>query len=306
MKSSFIKMNWQVILMTLLVVAGLLAGVTASSQGVGTPVTVNGSVEILVTDNFTQGAATTSYFINADNGPTYELQFSGSPPTDLDIDQPVIVTGQLDGDTLWVDTLAPDPDYVAMPPPDDWRKVLILLVDLQDAKASDHYTQQQIEGLMYTDPRSVAGLYGQASLGRVDFSTGSHFVAVTIPYSTADCNYKAWAQAAETAAQQAGIVVGAYRHRLFVLPPQLPACGWTGAANLGCGYGCRAWIAAGDEPMVYVHELGHNLNLNHAGADPDNDGVIDNLNDLSDPMSLSLPSGWRSFNAPHVDQMKLV
>ena len=158
---------------------------------------------------------------------------------------------------------------------------------------------------MYTDPRSVAGLYSQASLGQVDFSTGSHFVAVTIPYSTADCNYKAWAQAAETAAQQAGIVVGAYRHRLFVLPPQLPACGWTGVANLGCGYGCRAWIAAGDEPMVYAHELGHNLNLNHAGADPDNNSVIDNLNDLSDPMSLSTPilSGWRSFNAPHVHQM---
>ena len=26
--------------------------------------------------------------------------------------------------------------------------------------------------------------------------------------------------------------------------------------------------------MVYVHELGHNLNMAHAGTDPENDGVV--------------------------------
>ncbi|MFO1434003.1 MAG: hypothetical protein U1F76_28580 [Candidatus Competibacteraceae bacterium] len=289
--------------MTLLVGASLLAATGAYSQGAG-PVTVNGSMEILVTDNFSRGTATTAYFLNANNGSTYELQFSGNPPANLDIYQPVIVTGWLDGNTLSVDTLVPDPDNVVMPPPDDWRKVLILLVDLQDARASDSYPRQQIEGLMYTNPRSVAGLFSQASLGRVDFSTGSNFVAVTIPYSTADCNYRAWAQAAEAAARQAGIIVNDYRHRLFVLPPEtFPACSWTGAATLGCGYQCRAWIAAGDQPIVYVHELGHNLNLNHAGTDLDNNGVIDSLDDLSDPMSLSFAPGWRSFNGPHVHQM---
>lgn len=54
--------------------------------------------------------------------------------------------------------------------------------------------------------------------------------------------------------------------------------------------------------MVYAHELGHNLNMAHAGTDPENDGVINSAyGDLSDPMGLS--RGWHVFNAGHIDQM---
>jgi hypothetical protein len=55
--------------------------------------------------------------------------------------------------------------------------------------------------------------------------------------------------------------------------------------------------------MIFVHELGHNLNLAHAGNDPENDSVINNVYaDMSDPMGSS-GSSWYLFNAGHIDQM---
>jgi hypothetical protein len=55
--------------------------------------------------------------------------------------------------------------------------------------------------------------------------------------------------------------------------------------------------------MIFAHELGHNLNLAHAGTDPENDGTINNVyGDYSDPMGTS-SSSWYQFNAGHIDQM---
>ncbi len=74
--------------------------------------------------------------------------------------------------------------------------------------------------------------------------------------------------AAEDAAQAAGVDLSLYRHRVLVLPRHndLPDCSWAGVANVGCSSFCRAWIAEGESPMVFAHELGHNLNLAHAGT----------------------------------------
>ena len=62
------SVKWPVVMAILLTWASLLVGVTASGQGAGTPITVTSFVEILVTDNFDQGTATTSYLINDNYG----------------------------------------------------------------------------------------------------------------------------------------------------------------------------------------------------------------------------------------------
>ena len=54
--------------------------------------------------------------------------------------------------------------------------------------------------------------------------------------------------------------------------------------------------------MVFVHELGHNLSLAHAGTDPENDGQMNlTYGDYSDPMGLSRK--WHRFNSAHLDQL---
>ena len=54
--------------------------------------------------------------------------------------------------------------------------------------------------------------------------------------------------------------------------------------------------------MVTAHELGHNLNMAHAGTDPENDGTINAAyGDSSDPMGSS--RAWHLFNGAHADQL---
>ena len=115
MVSPLIKLT--VIVSMILVWASLLIGATASSQeGSGTSVVVTGRLEVLVTDDFNQGISTTSYLLQVDNGPVYELQFSGSPPEHLSTGQRVTVTGHIiKGNKLRVDNLTSDPD-AAIPP----------------------------------------------------------------------------------------------------------------------------------------------------------------------------------------------
>ena len=111
MNSSLIK--WPVIASIILAWAGLLAGVTASSQEAGgAPVVITGRLEVQVIDNFNQGIATMVYFLHADNGSVYELQFSGSPPEHLSTGQRATVTGHVESNKLRVDNLKPDPDAI--------------------------------------------------------------------------------------------------------------------------------------------------------------------------------------------------
>jgi len=56
---------------------------------------------------------------------------------------------------------------------------------------------------------------------------------------------------------------------------------------------------------VVTHEIGHNLNMGHAGWDVDDNNVIDNLGDASDVMSFASWE-WTTLNGAHMWQMKWV
>ncbi len=318
MKTSFIKMKWQVILMTLLVGVCLLVTTGAYSQEDEAPITVAGTLEVMIAEDFRQAGQEQvigmSYSLHADSGVTYELQFAAiSPPPDLSTGQRATVTGIANGATLWVDTFTPDPNPPVIPMVGD-RHAVILLVDLQDVKISTRYTTQQIADLMYTGASSVRDLYLQSSLGQLNFvpdtdNNGQPDVfgpfLVNYSYSPANtCDYITWTNAAEAAAQAAGIDLSPYQHRIFVLPhySDIPACTFSGRTYVGCNTWCRMWITEGGSPMVYAHELGHNLGLAHAGTDPENDGIINNeYGDYSDPMGSS--RDWHMFGGPHVDRL---
>ncbi|MFO1434005.1 MAG: DNRLRE domain-containing protein [Candidatus Competibacteraceae bacterium] len=340
MNNSSIK--WHIIVAIVLVWAGLLAGVAAFSQeSGGVAVTATGRLEVMIVESSDHSVVTMEYFLQADTGPLYRLRFSADPPVGLKTGQQVTATGYLQGDVLYVDVdgitpaatgnglLAPDSSTpTALGPAmiesgqvsaqtgmaaGSERRAIVLIVDLLDVKASARYTPEQIADAMYTGTRSVDKLYRAASLGQLGFVADSDnngtpdiFGPFTVNDSAVQsCDYLAWAQAAETAAQAAGIDLSLYQHRIFVLPRSndLPRCNWAGIANVGCVTYCRTWIAEGESPMVYAHELGHNLNLNHAGLDPENDGILNNpYGDASDPMSAS--RDWHLFNAPHVDRMQ--
>ncbi|SDY97595.1 hypothetical protein [Nitrosomonas halophila] len=291
---------------------------------------ISGELDVIIKEDFDHNHFETDYFLRDDNGVDwYPLQFERMPPAHLRSGQRITVKGRSMGGRFRVESLqeeAPlrgkkqDPDKeaftyepsgLAAAETVDTRRAVVILVDLTNAKTSSYTSPSQVAGHMFTNTRSVDGLYREASWGQMRFLADTDgdgspdvFGPYTINYDNSTCSYYNWATAAEAAAEAAGVDLSLYRHRVFVLPrtAELPACSWAGIANVGCGTFCRAWIA-GQTGMIYAHELGHNLGMAHAGTDPENDSVINNVyGDYSDPMRTS-SSSWYVFNAAHSDQM---
>ncbi|MDP2224882.1 hypothetical protein [Nitrosomonas sp.] len=293
------------------------------------PDEITGELDVIHKDDFDNHIhLENDYFLRDDNGiDWYQLHFDRTPPDHLRSGQRIRVKGRQNGRKFRVESLeeqssangrgsstgvystttdsASTADAMAI----DERRAVVIMVDLTNAKTGSYTTPAQVAGKMFTDTRSVDGLYREASLGQMSFPADTDgdgkpdvFGPFAINYDNATCDYYSWAYAAEAAAQLAGVDLSLYRHRVFVLPTSLPACSWNGIANVGCGTFCRAWVA-GSSGTIFAHELGHNLNMAHAGSDPENDSTINNVyGDVSDPMG-SAGSSWRLFNAAHMDQM---
>jgi hypothetical protein len=68
--------------------------------------------------------------------------------------------------------------------------------------------------------------------------------------------------------------------RFFLLPQNAggTSCsGWAGLAYVGCNSAtyCKSWLRYNEPSRSWIHELGHNLRMNHAGTDTNNDGVME-------------------------------
>lgn len=277
---------------------------------------VTGVFEKIIKEDFATKRIEYDYFLRDDkNGHSYKLKFRRTPPEHWRTGQRVTVRGHAADQAIEVEAVTEEateaqlPDVLAVAPKEQ-RRAAVIMVDLVDAKASARYTVDQIAQHIWLGNRSVDALYRTASIDQLSFQLDANndgspdvFGPYEIPYSGSSCEYYAWAQAAEAAAEAEGVDLSLYQHRVFVVPRYTDtACGWAGIANVGCGTWCRAWIAEGESPMVYAHELGHNLYMAHAGTDLDNDGQLDSTyGDFSDPMGGS--RRWHVFNGAHTDQM---
>ncbi len=303
------------------VALGLAFGQTinqAAAQGAGTPVTLEGEFEIVHGDDFDRGRSDTFYFLrDSASGLAFELAFDRPPSRDLRTGNRVRIRGLVFGRKVQVSELTAglddgdagaEPDAAA--PTVTERRAVVLMVDLQDATASSRYTLEQITQNMFTGSRSTAGVIQAGSFGQMTFPADTDqdgapdvFGPFLIDYDSTVCDYYGWAQAADAAAESAGVDLSLYQHRVYILPRYNEiSCTWAGLANVGCSSYCRSWIAEGESAAVYTHEVGHNLGQAHAGTDPENDGVMNSeYGDYSDPMGLS--RAWHVFNAAHTDQM---
>lgn len=300
----------------------------------GQSVVMKGEVEVLHGDGVPGRESFIRYFVRslADHQ-LYELGFDGLPAPELLTGHHVVVRGRSMGSTIWASDVAALADSDAAASTDSGsttqssgttaaalavteRKAITILVNLTDATlcadpATCTYNAPYVANLLYQSPQSMSKLYLNTSYGQLSFkadTNGDGKPDVVGPFnigvSRAGCNYYSWADAADKAAQAAGVNLSLYQHKVYVLPPydQLSDCGWAGIANVGCATVCRAWIAAPNYMMLYAHELGHNLNWAHAGTDPENDGTINNqYGDYSDPMGQSSGSIYNAA-APHIDQ----
>lgn len=292
----------------------------------GQAVVVKGEVEVLHGDGVPGNESFIRYFVrNFADQRLYELGFDGPPGPDLLTGHHVMVRGRAMGSTIWASDVAAltesgsttqSSGTTAAAPVATERKAITILVNLTDATlcadpVTCTYNSTYVSNLLYQASHSMSKLYLNTSYGQLSFkadTNGDTKPDVVGPFnigvSRVGCNYYSWASAADSAAQAAGVDLSLYQHKIYVLPPygQLPDCGWAGVANVGCATVCRAWIAEPQSVMVYAHEVGHNLNMAHAGTDPENDGVMNyEYGDLSDPMGIS--RSVHNAVAPHIHQL---
>jgi hypothetical protein len=287
----------------------------------GQPVKIEGDVEVIHGDDFEGPRSFVRYFVRSfATNELFELGFDDPPSVSLLTGQAVTVRGRGQNSVIWVKDVAAldsggttSQGTTATAPVLTERTAVAILVNLSDATlcadvTTCTYTPTYVADKIFTATQSMRALYLNSSYGQVTFKTdtdGNGQPDVIGPYnlslSKVGCNWSSWGTAADSAAQATGVDLTKYQHRIYVLPPytQLPDCGWAGLAYVG---GSKSYIAEPQSMMVYAHELGHNLNMAHAGTDPENDGVMNvEYGDSSDPMGSS--RAVHNFNGPHTDQM---
>lgn len=311
-----------------LVVAALVLGLAAGAEARRTVVT--GRLDVIQVDDFDGGQSRVVHKVrDTRTGREYELD---DVPPGLANGMQVRAKGRLrrgvrrdgarvlapaGGDTLAVEVLSAD--LVAAPLVSGGRKAIVMVVDFtQDGKAVS-CSDAAVAGYMFTGTPSVDKLYQEASWGLVSWPADTNgngqpdVVHVAINDAGNDCDTTTWRSLADAAAQTAGVNLGLYQHRVYVLPSSV-ACAWAGYAQIGCGSACWAMVSTCDRGDVYAHELGHNLGMYHASFDTDDDGAVDatcpwgswsgggEYCDDSDVMGIST-NVWRQMNGPHKSQM---
>ncbi|WIA38079.1 hypothetical protein OEZ86_001448 [Tetradesmus obliquus] len=177
------------------------------------------------------------------------------------------------------------------------------------------------EGEADSQPETLQGMFSSCSYGNADFSrsAGCEVVSATVPidcsgktpwgapFDSLTCPYTEWSDVANDYVKHVlGINWEDFKYKVYVVPPG-ELCSWGGMGWVGCKSDCRAWIS-GDLwmfPTTWMHELGHNLYLNHAGSfQPlSSGGNSQYIAYKDDSGAMGHCCSTRCFNAPHSFQL---
>src|SRR5438093_68235 len=155
------------------------------------------------------------------------------------------------------------------------RKAVVLVVGfIQDGKTVA-CSDGAIAATMFTATPSVDSLYRETSYGQVSWQADTDgngkpdVFRVAINDAGNDCDNATWRTLADGAATAAGVNLGLYQHRLYVLPSTV-ACSWSGYAQVGCGSNCWAMVATcagGDYYVSFRRRIGFDSNMRLDYAD---------------------------------------
>ena len=170
------------------------------------------------------------------------------------------------------------------------QKAIVILANFANKPLA--CSGSQVQSLMFGATASVDAVYKETSFNQVAFA-GDLVGPLNLTQTSSNCNYTAWGDEAARLATAQGINLANYNRQVFVFP-QPDNCGFAGVGTVG-GNPSKTWIVSCDWLTAYVHEIGHNLTMLHAGAAAGEyaDGSCFMGNPFSTP----------KLNAPHRLQM---
>jgi hypothetical protein len=226
-------------------------------------VTIDGTLETFVLDFFEEKMSIIEYKVKA-NSKEYDLYTTGEIDQDAQsvkvrgvvIDNALVakqeniqVTGKVKG----VSTITN-------------KKVAVMLVNFQN-DTSQPLTADYVRASMFTDADSASAFYSESSFGSLNL-TGDVLGYYTIPVSSGTCSTTTYANAADTAATNAGVNLSGYTNKMYLIKDS--SCSWGGLGNRP---GPRSWVntayglgGGGHKARVTTHELGHNFGASHAST----------------------------------------
>ena len=187
------------------------------------------------------------------------------------------------------------------------RSMLLMVINYADMNVT--YATEADARLMMQNPTGldVAELYRSSSYGRMIWPADrTTVITINSPLNGVDqlgCPVFSMSEATDllVAEQHPGINIADFLHKSYLIPAQVPGCGWEGVAYVdSCHNGgahCKAWIR-GSAATVLAHELGHNLGTQQAADDNDDDGLQGSEYGDSG-CTMGRVDNWTSLNAPH-------
>lgn len=142
------------------------------------------------------------------------------------------------------------------------KKVGVVLINFQNDQ-SQPYTPAYAKSMFQT----ISSFYKEASFNSLTL-TGSYDASgdvygwFTIPVSNQNCNYDAWASAANTILQQKGIDVSRYDYMIYAFP-KTTSCSWAGLSQIS---GKNSWNNGKFTLGIAGHEFGHSLGMAHSNT----------------------------------------
>lgn len=184
-------------------------------------------------------------------------------------------------------------------------KTLTILLSVCTSEPS--LTFQEASNVLLTNNNSVQNILKHCSNNKIKFESTifPNYIHIPCPENILQCKnaHWTWSDRTDDVIRRMFPLVNIdnYLYKIYVLPT---GCGFTGLGTLGpCSTisNCRIWIDGdvANNPMSYVHEIGHNLGLQHAQSKLNN--AYNEYGDLSDFMGYCC--GQRCLNAIHSSKL---